>query len=252
MPGTLPAGSKLSFFLTVDHVKGLSSHDFGAVHIQVRLSSFIGPSRPTEEVYVSTVVDMDRGVLSDLKFRRSFSLQITSKTAAFIRTGYAPIEFFAKTKPVYLERMERWDELREQKGAVPSRIKSPSEATLTMRRSETDFVVEEHHDVVAWLQVCELAADGDYVPVPVISQGPMDPGSFVLHQGLQRRIVLQLQSNSGHQFPWTRVLRIKVGNIRLLDAKGRIHESTSKELVDLVLLKDQTVEFPPDGRGFLS
>lgn len=249
MPGTLPAGSKLSFFLTIDHVKGLSSHDFEALHIQVRLSSFIGPSRPTEEVYTSTVVDLDKGVLSDLKFRRSFSLQVTSKTATYLRTGYAPIEFFAKIKPVYLERMERWDEMREQKGATISRMKSPSETTLTMRRSETDFIVEEHHDVVAWLQVCELNADGEYAPVPVVSQGPMDPGSFMLHQGLQRRIVLRLQSNSGRQFPWTRLFRMKVGNVRLLDAKGRIHESTSKELVDMVLLKDQVVEFPPDGTG---
>lgn len=253
MPGTLPAGSKLSFFLTVDHVKGLSSHDFTALHIQIRLSSFVGPSRPTEEVYTSKVVDLDTGVLSDLKFRRSFSLQVTSKTATYLRTGYAPIEIFAKTKPVYLERMERWDEMREQKGPVTSRLRSPSEATLTiMRRSETDFVVEERHDVVTWLQVCELNADGEYAPVPVISQGAMDPGSFMLHQGLQRRIALRLQSNSGHQFPWARVVRMKIGNIRLLDAKGRIHESMSKELVDLVLLKDQSIEFPPDGSGVLT
>jgi len=38
----------------------------------------------------------------------------------------------------------------------------------------------------------------------------------------------------------------------LLDPKGRVHDSTSKELVDLTLLKDQTVEFPPDGTAVLS
>jgi len=261
MPGTLPSGSKISFFLTVDSVKGLSSHDFASLHMQVRLSSVIGPSRPTEEVYTSLAIDMDKGTLSDLKFRRSFSIQVTSKTATYLRTGYAPIEFFAKIKPVYLERMERWDEMREQRGPAPrvdpETTSSSSESALTvplppMRRSETDFVVEQNHDVIAWVQVCELAADGSYAPVPVLSQSPVDPGSFVLHQGLQRRVVLSLFSNSGKQLPWTQVIRVKIGNVRLLDAKGRVHESTSKDLVDVTLLKEQTVEFPPDGSGLLS
>ncbi|KAF8576210.1 kinesin-like protein [Ramaria rubella] len=260
MPGTLPTGSKISFFLTVDSVKGLSSHDFAAAHLQVRLSSFVGPSRPTEEVYTSSPLDMDKSTLSELKFRRSFSLQVTSKIATYLRVGYAPIEFFAKIKPMYLERMERWDEMREQRGTLPRPEpveESPSQSALnaslgSMRRSETDFVVEQLHDVVAWLQVCELAADGQYVPVFVMSQGPLDPGSFTLHQGLQRRIVLRLSSNSGRQLPWTQMIRVRVGNVRLLDPKGRVHESTSKELVDLTLLKDQTVDFPPDGTGSLS
>lgn len=259
MPGTMPTGSKISFFLTVDSVKGLSSLDFTALHMQARLSSFIGPSRPTEEVYTSTALDMDKGTLSDLKFRRSFSIHVTSKTATYLRSGYAPVEFFAKIRPVYIERMERWDEMREHRGPPRSDAESNeyhSESTFApptplMRRSETDFVVEQNHDIVAWLQICELAADGCYVPVPAISQSPVDPGSFMLHQGLQRRVVLQLSSNSGRQLPWTQVTRVKIGNVRLLDAKGRVHESTSKELIDLALLKDQTVEFPPDGSGLL-
>ncbi|KAF8511447.1 hypothetical protein JB92DRAFT_376956 [Gautieria morchelliformis] len=42
--------------------------------------------------------------------------------------------------------------------------------------SETDFVVEQYRDLLAW-----LASDGQYVPVPVLSQESLDPGSFTLH-----------------------------------------------------------------------
>ncbi len=94
--------------------------------------------------------------------------------------------------------------------------------------------------------------DGQYNPVPVISQGSHDPGSFSLHQGLQRRIVVSLASNSGQQFPWIEVTKVRIGNVRLLDPKGRVHESTSKAMVTLPLLKDQTLEFRPDGTGLLS
>lgn len=256
MPGTIPSGSKLAFILTVDQVKGLSTHDFSAVHIQVRLSSFFGPALGSEEMFASNAIDLETSTLSDLKLRRSFSIAITSKTSLYLRQGYAPIEFFARVTPTYLTRLERWDEMREQKD---SPISLPPEPSIpkpvpqpNMRRSETDFVVEELHDVAAWLQVRELAPDGHYAPVPVISSGALDPGSFSLHQGLQRRLSLTLTSNSGHQLPWKELTRIRIGNIRLLDPKGRMHESTSKDMIELSFVKDQELGFKPDGTGLLS
>lgn len=257
VPGTLPPGSKVSFFLTVDSVKGLSPHDFSAVHLQVRLSSFVGSSLKSEEIFHSNSVDLNSSSPSSLKFRRSFSIVVTSKVLTYMRQEYAPVEFFASLRPQYLERMERWDEMREQKAYFPTRSNTPASDTRSsssqpMRRSETDFVMEQSHDVVAWLQIRELGPDGQYVPVPVISQGNLDPGAFNLHQGLQRRLVLTLTSNSGRQLPWTEMVRIRVGNVRLLDTKGRLHESSSKPLVTLPLLQDQTTEFKPDGSGFLS
>jgi kinesin family protein 1 len=155
-----------------------------------------------------------------------------------------------------LERMEHWDELRDQKSTPPSGPSTPPSegppATLPhMRRSETDFVVQQTHDVVAWLQICELGPDGQYVPVPVISHSALDPGAFSLRQGLQRRIVLLLSSNSGQQLPWIEFTKMRLGNVRLLDPKGRVHESTSKAIVSLPLLKEQNLEFKPDGTGAL-
>lgn len=255
IPGTVPPGSKISFFLTVDTVKGLAYHDFSAVHLQVRLSSFLGPSVPAEEVYPSPAIDLDVASLSDLKFRRSFSIVTSTKVLTYLRQGYAPIEFFARLKPSYLERMERWDEMRDQRVPPRSLASSPDGRSATlppMRRCETDFVTEQVHDVVVWLQICELTPEGDYAPVPVVSQGTLDPGCFSLHQGLQRRIILSMTSNSGRQFPWSEATRIRIGNVRLLDDKGRIHDSMSKAQITLPLLQDQTVEFKPDGSGSLT
>lgn len=252
-PGAIPAGSKLGFFLAIDSVKGLSSHEFSAVHLQIRLSSLVGPSVTAEEVFPSSPVDLDASSLSDLKFRRSFSVVTSHKTLSHLREGYAPVEFFASVKRTYLERLEHWDEMRDQRNSLIATISSSEPPTTLppMRRSETDFVVEQVHDVVAWLQICELGPDGQYVPVPVISQSALDPGAFSLHQGLQRRIVLSLSSNSGQQLPWTDFTKIRVGNVRLLDPKGRIHDSTSKAIVTLPLLLEQTSEFKPDGTGIL-
>lgn len=317
VPGTIPVGTKLSFVLTVDCVKGFLSHDFSAVHLQVRLSSLVGGTVTTtmekgisEEVFPSTVVEMEHGSLSDLKFQRSFNVVASSKVVNHFRHGYAPIEFFASLKPMYLERMERWDEMREQKrkkddgsssslsSSTSASTSSPSQsssgsssgshlsvapsdsqasslgttvtstttATATagatastggisqpvMRRSENDFVVAQTHDVVVWMQICELGLDGKYVGVPVISQGSVDPGAFSIHQGLQRRIVVELSSNSGQQLPWREVTKMKIGNVRILDLKSHvIRESSSKAFVTLALQKEQRLEFRPDGTGLL-
>ncbi|KAG5732272.1 Kinesin-like protein [Termitomyces sp. T112] len=254
IPSTILPGSKVVLFLTVDTVKGLSSYEFSGVHLQVRLSSIVGPNLSSEEVFPSSIVDLENGSLSDLKFRRSFSIIAPTKVLNHLKQGYAPIEFFASVKSTYLERLERWDELREQKQYIPpspGNHTSRSSTLPPMRRSETDFVVEQVHDVVAWLQICELGPDGTYAPVSVISQGDLDAGSFLLHQGLQRRVNLTLSSNSGPQLPWAEFIKVRAGNIRLLDAKGRTHESTSKALITLPLMKGQNVEFRPDGTGIL-
>jgi len=186
-----------------------------------------------------------------------FSIVISSKVITHLRQGYASIEFFAAAKPTYLERLERWDEMRELRGhhkpISPDAHTETRPAVLPqMRRSETDFVVEQSHDVVVSVQIKELAADGEYIPVPVLSQSTLGSGVFSLHQGLQRRIALVLSSDSGVQLPWVDFTRIRLGNVRLLDPKGRQHDSTSKALVTLPLLADQTVTFRPDGTGTIT
>ncbi|PVF92902.1 kinesin-like protein [Serendipita vermifera] len=253
----LQSGSKVSFVVSVDQVKGLGSNDFSSIHLQIRLASLLGPSVKAQEVFPSSTIDLTTSGASELKFRRPFQIAVTSKVLAHMREGYVPIEFFAALQPTYLERMERWDEMREHRDVKikqpPPRSASSSNPNLpAMRRSENDFIVEQVHDVIAWLSICELASDGKYVPVPVLSQNSRDPGSFSLHQGLQRRILLTLSSNSGKQLPWIAVTKLRVGNVRLLDSNGRVHESESKDLVEIKLGKQQSVEFKPDGTGTLS
>ncbi|KAI9287583.1 hypothetical protein BC943DRAFT_345926 [Umbelopsis sp. AD052] len=120
------------------------------------------------------------------------------------------------------------------------------------RRSEEELVVAERHDVLAWVQVCELTPDGNYNPTQLLSQNSLDAGVFLLHQGLQRRIYLTLSHTSGRQFPWTRVSKVTIGKVRLLDAKGRIVESPAHEDIPLRLLPQQKVTYLRDGTSTLS
>lgn len=263
LPKIVPQGTKIGFFVTVDSVKGLTSLDFASVHLQVRLSSFVGSSVKAEEVFPSTAIDLEASTLPDLKFRRNFTIVATSKVLAHLKSGYAPIEFFAHLRPTYLERMERWDEMREAKVSFPRpnpadvEEEKPDEKSILpyMRRAETDFVVQQAHDVVAWVQVCELSPEGHYVPVAVVvNKGGVDPGAFTLHQGLQRRLIITMSSNSGKQFPWMEITKVRLGNVRVVDSQGRVYgsdEEKGKAMVTVPLMKDQVTEFRADGTGLL-
>ncbi|KAF9419313.1 kinesin-like protein Klp8 [Podila epigama] len=125
---------------------------------------------------------------------------------------------------------------------------------LSERLSEDEMVMEERHDVLAHVQVCELASNGEYVPVQVLSSSAIDSGIFQLRQGLQRRIILSLSHTSGRQFPWNNVSNIQIGKIRLLDRKGCISTELSSTVVDKIALKliaGQTVDYRADGTSVL-
>ncbi|ORZ11074.1 hypothetical protein BCR42DRAFT_454115 [Absidia repens] len=133
-------------------------------------------------------------------------------------------------------------------------LPSSSELSSSMmeRPFENDFISMERHDVSAWLQISELLPNGDYMPVPTLSENTLDRGLFNLRQGLQRRITITLSHNSGRQFEWSRISRVTVGKIRLLDAKGRLIDAQSHEDIPIKLLAQQhAVVYNNDGTSQL-
>lgn len=258
----LPTGHKLGLQLVIDSVAGLTAEDFKSIHVQVRLTSLAGPSVTSDDTFSSVPVDLNsEGALADVKLRRTVSFVLTPQIAAYLRTGFAPVEFFARVKPLYLQELERFDASREggkthangqANGSVKARPGMPRKAT-SGRLSEKEMVSEERHDVLAFVQICELGHSGEYEPVQVRAQSALDPGAFFLRQGLQRKFLLHLSHDSGRQFPWTRVSKMELGEVRMLDPKGRIHVSKMGDPVQLkVPLKQQSMEFRNNGTSELS
>lgn len=248
------------------HLQGITSLDFGKLHLQTRLSSFTGLA-DNEEVYPSSFVDLGQHAASHLSFRRKFSFVVPPNVAAHLKSSYAKVEFFAKCQPTFLERLTRWDDLREllesssSAGTPPAARTPPQEP---MRRSETDFVQEETHDISARLQLLEINAAGEWAPVSVLSQDAADPGSFFIQQGLQRRLRLSLLHGSGKSLKWQSVSKITIGQIRPADKNsGHGGDLGGGNDVDLRLLPgkpstdvdapdNDDVVFHPDGTSTLA
>ncbi|WVR08516.1 hypothetical protein IAU60_005571 [Kwoniella sp. DSM 27419] len=242
----LKTGSKLSFALSVDNVKRLCSNDFASVHIQTRLSSLVGSSVAHDDILASTAIDLDKVSSIYLTLKRPVSIIVTPDIISHFRHNYLTVEFYARVRPNYLDRLDWWDRSRDVSPSstpqgTPLKI---GDVRPAMRRCETDFIGAQQHDVLANIEVRQLASNGEYVPAEV------NDGVFELHQGLQRRLNIKLTHTSGSTLPWKGLQLVNTSNIRVVDKAGRI-SIVSKPSVEL-RMNEQVVHVAADGTSTLS
>ena len=65
--------------------------------------------------------------------------------------------------------------------------------------------------------------------VEVAQTSELDTGTFQLHQGLQRRISIDISHSSGDALPWGDITAVRVGKIQLVDSAGKTPNMTSNE-----------------------
>ncbi|KAI0885517.1 kinesin heavy chain [Annulohypoxylon maeteangense] len=124
------------------------------------------------------------------------------------------IAIFAKVSAMHLDKLLSWDEMRD---STPNADQKPQGARI----NESQFYTEEKHDMLARVQILELNENGEYVPVEVTQTSELDTGTFQLHQGLQRRVAINLTHSSGDALPWEDISSVKIGRIQLVDHAGK-------------------------------
>lgn len=265
----LVVGHKLSLQLTVDSMEGLSPEYISAAHIQLRLSSIAGSQIEKDDIVASPVVEIgDASDIDGLKLRKTVAIILTEDAVSHLKTGCAAIEIHVKAKRPHLTRMVECDAKRAESKETPAVAAEPGSPLGTTdspsrphlkhappsqgRLAETELVSEQRHDILATVQLCELDASGEYQPVQVRSISGLDPGVFLLRQGLQRKLVIHLTHDSGTQLTWSRVSKIQIGYLRLLDGKGRTTEAAAASAVKLsVPAKQQSRRSMANGTSHL-
>ncbi|KAI8373212.1 uncharacterized protein BYT42DRAFT_501092 [Radiomyces spectabilis] len=268
---SLKIGQQLLFEVRIHQISGLSEDHYTDVHTQFRLSSLgavsIGSSN--ERVWATEPVrGFGKGPI-ELDYSQMISIVITRDVLEVLLHDMIRFEVYGISKPTVLAHYERWDDQHEQpklgdsmpanqplvNGFANDQIsihsKQSGQGSLE-RRSEEEFLAAERHDIIVWIQLEELALNGNYTPVQAVVHNPLDRGVFPLRQGLQRRIRLVLSHTSGHQLEWSRISKISIGRVRLLDGKGRIIESSAQERIPIKLLSNQQVVYHTDGTSQLS
>ncbi|XP_044758313.1 kinesin-like protein unc-104 isoform X2 [Coccinella septempunctata] len=103
-------------------------------------------------------------------------------------------------------------------------------------------------DVLVWFEICELAPNGEYVPVVVEHSDELPcRGLFLLHQGIQRRIRITIVHEKVSEIKWRDIRELVVGRIRNTP-ESEEDEDNDSSVLSLGLFPGEYLEIPGDDR----
>lgn len=203
--------STLKFNVVMHDMVGFAEREGTDVHAQLFIPGISGESGVTT---TQMIKDFDEGAVR-FESIHSMSVPMFGPTNISLR-----VAIFARVSSTHLDKLLSWDDMRD---SAPQ----PQQKRKHARIAESQFYTEEKHDVFARVQILELSENGDYLPVEVMQTTDVDKGTYQLHQGLQRRIVINLTHSSGEALPWQDVSGLRVGRVQLIDNAGKAPDLSS-------------------------
>ncbi|XP_041316217.1 kinesin-like protein KIF1B isoform X8 [Pyrgilauda ruficollis] len=90
------------------------------------------------------------------------------------------------------------------------------------------------YDLLVWFEISELEPTGEYIPAIVDhTAGLPCQGTFLLHQGIQRRITVTIIHEKGSELHWKDVRELVVGRIR---NKAEVDEAAVDAILSLNII----------------
>ncbi|KAL1302431.1 hypothetical protein AAFC00_002824 [Neodothiora populina] len=205
--------STLKFNVVMHDFAGFPEREGTEVHAQL---FFPGISEEDGATCTQMVSGFDEGIVR-FDSVHSMGLPLSSPRDSSLR-----VSIFARVTSMHLDKLLSWDDMRD---AAPR----PKMTRNNSRIPEHEYYNEEHHDVFARVQLLEIGEDGTYQPVEVVQRGVLDPGTYQLRQGLQRRVVIELTHTSGSTLPWNDITSLRAGNLHLMDPSGHAPDLSSEQ-----------------------
>ncbi|CAO3703748.1 unnamed protein product [Rhizopus stolonifer] len=199
----LHVGQQLVFEISIVKMTGLDPKLFSRVHAQFRLSSF---AKNLNAVFSSdSMENSEKDKPIEFDYYQTLSMAVTEEMLNNIHENNMVFEVYGKPQQAYLHSLLNTSETQ----------KSEESAIIPPKRSQ---------DVLARVQICELTPEGDYKPVPI--ECSERNSVFSLQQGQQRRLMLSLEHSSAQaELDLERVVEVRLGQVRLANAKGHIIDS---------------------------
>uniref|UniRef100_A0A669EZP9 plus-end-directed kinesin ATPase n=1 Tax=Oreochromis niloticus TaxID=8128 RepID=A0A669EZP9_ORENI len=118
---------------------------------------------------------------------------------------------------------------------IPMPLSKPVPATKlnTITKSNLGQCVSKY-DLLVWFEISELEPTGEYIPAIVDHSGGLPcHGTYLLHQGIQRRITVTLIHEKGSELHWKDVRELVVGRIR---NKAEVDDSAADAVLSLNII----------------
>ena len=229
----------LKFNVVMHDMTGFAEREGTEIHAQMFVPGC------NEEGGVSTtqmITDFDEG---PIRFESVHSMSLPRDGPS---TALLHISVFARITPMHLDKLLSWDEMRES-AESNLRTKKPSPRA---RIPEMEYYAQEQHDVFSKVQILEMSEYGEYLPAEVEQHSNLDTGTYQLHQGLQRRIIVSMTHTSSDSLKWRDICSMRAGNIQLVDPWGKTPDLSSSPDIPLKLVQSPDVREEAGGTTYIT
>ncbi|XP_029105300.1 kinesin-like protein KIF1A isoform X4 [Scleropages formosus] len=210
----LRIGSIFTFRVTVLQASSISA-EYADIFCQF---NFI--HRHDEAFSTEPLKNTGRGPPLGFYHVQNIAVEVTKSFVEYIKTQPIVFEVFGhyQKQPFPPQCKDLMSPLRPARRQFPRvmPLSKPVPATkLSTLTRPTAGPCHCKYDVMVFFEICELEANGDYIPAMVDHRGGMPcHGTFMLHQGIQRRITVTIVHETGRDIEWKEVRELVVGRIR--------------------------------------
>ncbi|XP_074781160.1 kinesin-like protein KIF1B isoform X13 [Athene noctua] len=170
---------------------------------------------------------------------QNIAVEVTESFVEYIKTKPIVFEVFGhyQQHPLHLQGQDLNSPPQPSRRFFPPPmpLSKPVPATKlnTMSKPSLGQSVSKY-DLLVWFEISELEPTGEYIPAVVDHTGGLPcQGTFLLHQGIQRRITVTIIHEKGSELHWKDVRELVVGRIR---NKAEVDEAAVDAILSLNII----------------
>uniref|UniRef100_A0A673NR59 plus-end-directed kinesin ATPase n=1 Tax=Sinocyclocheilus rhinocerous TaxID=307959 RepID=A0A673NR59_9TELE len=176
---------------------------------------------------------------------QNISVEVTESFIEYIKTKPVVFEVFGHYQQhplhIYGQEVVSPSQPSRKYYPPPMPLSKPVPATKLNAISKSNLgQCVSKYDLLAWFEISELEPTGDYIPAVVDHSGGLPcHGTYLLHQGIQRRITVTLIHEKGSELHWKDVRELVVGRIR---NKPEVDDSAADTVLSLNIISAKNLK----------
>ncbi|XP_034446891.1 kinesin-like protein KIF1B isoform X6 [Hippoglossus hippoglossus] len=237
--GQLEVGSIFTFRVTVLQASGILP-EYADIFCQFNFLH-----RHDEAFSTEPLKNSGKGAPLGFYHVQNISVEVTESFIEYIKTKPIVFEVFGhyQQHPLHLHGQDLISPPTPSRKyyPIPMPLSRPVPATKlnTITKSNLGQCVSKY-DLLVWFEISELEPTGEYIPAVVDHSGGLPcHGTYLLHQGIQRRITVTLIHEKGSELHWKDVRELVVGRIR---TKTEVDDSAADAVLSLNIISAKNIK----------
>ncbi|KAM4571756.1 kinesin-like protein KIF1B isoform 11-T11 [Fundulus diaphanus] len=239
LAGQLEVGSIFTFRVTVLQASGIPP-EYADIFCQFNFLH-----RHDEAFSTEPLKNTGKGAPLGFYHVQNVSVEVTESFIEYIKSKPIVFEVFGhyQQHPLHIHGQDliRPPTPSRKYYPIPMPLSKPVPATKlnTITKSNLGQCVSKY-DLLVWFEISELEPTGEYIPAIVDhSAGLPCHGTYLLHQGIQRRITVTLIHEKGSELHWKDVRELVVGRIR---SKAEVDDGAADAVLSLNIISAKNIK----------